>query len=144
MNILNKFIKRAQEDGKVYRDAFLYMQPKKEEHKDRFAQCSECVMWILDINRCTIHGDIEITGDMSCALFVEGDAVTSEDHPPMGLVAPDESGLVDEPVRCENCKYFNGPNVCMLFQQLNQKLPDVFDLDVNVEAKGCCNGFVGK
>jgi len=140
MSILDRFIKNAQEDNKVDRSAFLYMEPKNEENRQEFAQCSTCMMWLYDVNKCSIHGEnVEVTGDMSCSLYVEGKPMTAEEHPPMPLVTPEESGLVSHPVRCENCTHFDGIRICNLYVALNRKVSDLFDLDTNVDPNGCCN-----
>ena len=121
-------------NDKLKRDTFIYLSPKSD---DDFAQCSTCRDWVRD-DHCRIHGpDVDVPGTASCCLYVWGwtlDAGT----PTQAIVTPIESGLVDRDVRCENCKWFEA-NVCMFFDMLNTHLPDVFDLDDHVEAKGCCN-----
>jgi hypothetical protein len=96
---------------------------------------------MFDANKglCSIHGpSVPITAQMSCGLYVHGEPAGGQ----MALVAavtPEESGLVDREVRCENCTFFSGQS-CGLYDKLNGVLPDIFDLDVAVQAKGCCNG----
>lgn len=123
---------------KLERDAFLYLNP--EAYSDNFAQCSTCEMWVEGDNRCTIHGPrVKIQGTASCGFYVPGEPYSqgAETEP---LVTAEESGLVDRPVRCENCQW-GGPSTyrCRLFAGLNERLPDVFDLDEQIEPKGCCN-----
>jgi hypothetical protein len=124
--------------NKLSRDAFLYLNP--EHGLDDFAQCSTCIMWVTTDNRCTIHGPrVKVPGTASCGFYVCGDP-----QPPGtetdALVSAEESGLVDRPVRCENCQW-GGPTTykCRLFMGLNERLPDIFDLDEQIEPKGCCN-----
>lgn len=123
---------------KLERDAFLYLNP--EPGIDDFAQCSSCFMWVHGDNRCIIHGPrVRIPGSASCGFYVYGEPA-SEGTPTKALVTAEESGLVDRPVRCENCQW-GGPTTykCRLFMGLNERLPDIFDLDEQIEPKGCCN-----
>jgi hypothetical protein len=59
------------------------------------------------------------------------------------LFTPKEVGFVSRKVRCENCKYF-GKDRCGLYEMLNKRFPDDFNLDVVVEAMGCCNAQTPK
>jgi len=130
----------------ITRNAFLYMEPKEEKNKDQFAQCSRCMMWTgPDRKTCTIHGkNVQVTGDMSCAIYVQGDPMPEQAGHEVESVNPEESGLVRTAVRCENCVYFKPKtnNECNFFHQLNKKLPKVFDLKEKVSPKGCCNAFI--
>lgn len=121
---------------KITRDAFLYLDPRAP--RDRFAQCSTCRDWVTGDRRCVIHGPkVTVKGSMSCGLYVNGSP-----QPPQtatyARVTPEESGLVDREVRCENCRFF-GDDECGLFRLLNDHMGDYFDLDVKVHAQGCCN-----
>jgi hypothetical protein len=125
--------------NKLSRDAFLYLNP--EPHTPDFAQCSSCQDWVREDNRCIIHGPrVRTPGSASCGFYIFGDP-----QPPgtgtEAVVSAEESGLVDREVRCENCQW-GGPSTykCRLFIGLNERLPDVFDLDEHIEPKGCCNG----
>jgi hypothetical protein len=73
-------------------------------------------------------------GGFSCGLYVPGKPVN---FPVKKYVTPQESGLVDRQVRCENCKF--GGEECGLYKMLNKKMPEVFDLDTKIESKACCN-----
>jgi hypothetical protein len=78
---------------------------------------------------------------MSCGLYVYG-APQPEGTKTLAIVTPTESGLVDREVRCENCKHLltrTDGATCAFFQYLNEEMPDLFDLDTEVEPKGCCN-----
>jgi len=124
---------------RLTRDSFLYLHPAPPV--DRFAQCDTCSMWLVN-DLCAIHGpEIKVTASMSCGLYIHGTPITD---PRPGdskkIVTPAESGLVDRQVRCENCRW-GGPNVytCGLFLLLNTAHPNVFDLDDQIDPKGCCN-----
>lgn len=123
---------------KIGRDAFLYMAP--EAPKTRFAQCSTCRDWVHGDNRCAIHGpSVLVRASLSCGLYVHGPRLPpgTKTH---AYVTPEESGLVDREVRCENCRYFDEKgSECGFYDKLNVELPDDFDLDVKVDAHGCCN-----
>lgn len=122
---------------KINRDAFLYLPPKPP--KASFAQCATCRDWVSGDRRCVIHGPkINVPGSASCGLYVNGvpRMPGTKTHPD---VTPEQSGLVNRAVRCENCKYMEGPALCGLFDMLNKKLPSYFDLDTKIEAQGCCN-----
>lgn len=125
---------------KITRDAFLYMEPDGSEPD--YGQCSACRMFLL--NTCSLHGpDVEVEGGASCGLFVPGEYDASEKKHSQPSVTPDESGLVEREVRCENCAYYEeDEQECELFEMLNEKFPDQFDLDERVAPEGCCNAQV--
>jgi hypothetical protein len=98
-------------------------------------------MWIVN-DLCAIHGtEVKVTAGMSCGLYIHGDPITD---PKPGdakkIVTPNESGLVDRQVRCENCKW-GGKEVyvCGLFSLLNLRHGNIFKLDTSIDPKGCCN-----
>ena|SRR5215467_13703196 len=114
-------------DDGLSRSTFLYLDPKPPE--ETFAQCSTCRDWITS-GYCYIHRPTdEVPGSASCNLYVHGEPMAS--GTPIGAVTPEESGLVDREVRCENCRWFDDDN-CALFEALNIS-------DTKVNAKGCCN-----
>jgi hypothetical protein len=125
---------------KITRATFLYMDPKAPE--DEFAQCGTCVHFLKKLGRCELLGPkVEIDDDDSCGLYAHGTA--EADEVPEALVTPEEAGLVDRQVRCENCKFFDPDSEprehCDLYSQLNRILPKLFDLDRYVDEYGCCN-----
>lgn len=115
------------------RDAFLYLEPKKGQEKD-FAQCKTCMMWTGPRGKtCTIHGShVHISAGHSCGLYVAGPNHADMIGKEMTAVSAEESGLVKEQVRCENCKNLDG-TTCLAFKKL--------DLDDEVKPKACCNGW---
>lgn len=122
---------------KLGRDAFLYLDPRFAP-KNKFAQCSTCRDWVSGDRRCAIHGPkITVAGTASCGLYVWGVPKPAGTET-RTLVTPEESGLVDRDVRCENCRWFEDDQ-CGFFGMLNEELGDFFDLDVRVDAHGCCN-----
>jgi hypothetical protein len=123
--------------AKIKRDAFLYIGPK-ERHKT--GQCSSCFLWIKSREICEIHEpSIDIRGTDSCGFYIHGDPISSWSIKALGLVTPEESGLVRRQTRCENCRFAqNGATVCGLFTMLNNCYSD-FDLDTKIEPQGCCN-----
>jgi hypothetical protein len=121
---------------KVNRAAFLYLDPVRPAAN--FAQCVVCRDWVRGDRKCVIHGPtVNVPGTASCGFFVRG--IT---QPPgtktRPLVTPEESGLVNREVRCENCMFFDD-GYCKFFTRLNDLWPAVFDLDPKVDAHGCCN-----
>jgi hypothetical protein len=121
------------------RSAFLYLSPRGD--KDLFAQCITCRDWVGGDAKCYIHGpNVDVPWTASCGLYVNGEPLPAGSET-YAIVTPIESGLVDREVRCENCKWFDyvEDSICGLFDLLNDALPDVFDLDIHVEEKGCCN-----
>lgn len=124
------------------RSAFIYLEPKAEKHREKFAQCATCIMWTgPKVKTCTIHGtDIEVTGDMSCVFYVQGDPtpeMKGHEHPD---VSTSESDLYKGNVRCENCEHGDASRyVCTLFEQLNEKMDT--HLNTKIDPKGCCNAF---
>ena len=120
---------------KIGQEAFLYLQPLDSE--ERFAQCSTCRDWVMEDDRCVIHGPyITVVSTASCGLYVEG-APQQSGTRTESIVTPSETGLTDREVRCENCYHFT--DICELFKKLNETLPDLFDIDIHVDSKGCCN-----
>lgn len=123
---------------KLERDAFLYLSP--EPGMEDFAQCGTCTMWVEGDNRCMIHGPrVKVPETASCGFYLCGDPEPKGTET-YALVSAEESGLVDRPVRCENCQW-GGPSTyrCRFFMGLNERLPEIFDLDEQIEPKGCCN-----
>lgn len=123
---------------KLGAEAFLYLNP--EPNTPEFAQCATCRDWVTGDNLCVIHGPhTNVTGSMSCGLYVWGPP-QPEGAATAAIVTPTESGLVDREVRCENCIHFDEQeHKCSFFDFLNSVSPELFDIDVNVEPKGCCN-----
>lgn len=126
--------------AKLGRETFLYLSPAPDV--DEFAQCMTCRDWVGGDDRCCIHGPhVAVYGTMSCGLYVYGAPQPSGTHT-LAIVTPEESGLVNREVRCENCihlvTHLDG-NECAFFRHLNEEMPELFDLDVKVEPKGCCN-----
>lgn len=123
---------------KLKRDAFLYLDPRFQP-KARFAQCSTCRDWVAD-RHCVIHGPkITVRSTASCGFYVWGVPHPAGTETRM-RVTPEESGLVDREVRCENCRHYDPKgSECEFYDKLNVELPDLFDLDVKVDKQGCCN-----
>lgn len=124
--------------AKLGRDCFLYLAPRFAP-KTRFAQCSTCRDWTLD-RRCVIHGPrVTVPGTASCGLYVWG-TPHNKGKPTSAKVTPEESGLVDREVRCENCKWADEAGYeCGFYKLLNERLPTVFELDIKIDPHGCCN-----
>jgi hypothetical protein len=126
---------------KITRATFLYMDPRQPAGK--FAQCGTCQWWIPGQDRCVQHSEGDkIDGDDSCGLYSPM-ATRDKDAKPLGLVTPQESGLVSRKVRCQNCMFFDPTTEsrkhCDLYTQLNRVMPALFDLDRYVDEHGCCN-----
>jgi hypothetical protein len=138
MRDLIKLIEQAQGLGDlILRDAFLYLPPKGDP--DDFAQCGSCGMFIPDQQRCWLFGaDHEVVANASCGLYINGQP--SNDQQPQNKVTPEQAGYNLGQVRCENCKWLDG-TTCELYVLLNEKLPQVFDLDTKVNPYGCCNAW---
>jgi hypothetical protein len=125
---------------KVNRAAFLYLDPVRPAAN--FAQCVRCRDWVRGDRKCVIHGPtVNVPGTASCGFFVDGPT-----QPPgtktHAWVTPEESGLVNRDVRCENCKYYeneDNESECGLFRMLNGWHHDMFELDEKVDKHGCCN-----
>jgi hypothetical protein len=124
---------------KINRDTFLYLAPRFAP-KSRWAQCSTCRDWVSGDRKCVIHGPkVNVVGGASCGLYVWG-VPRPAGTETRAKVTPEESGLVVRDVRCQNCRWFDDADgECEFFRLLNEKLPDVFDLDVKVDKLGCCN-----
>src|SRR5258706_18961 len=107
-----------------------------EEDKE-FAQCGTCWLFNAEKERCAILGsDFKVDDDDSCNFFLKGEI--PKDLKLVARVTPKNAGFVERRVRCENCKY-GGDNECKLYKMLNEKFPDIFDLDEKIEPRACCN-----
>ena len=130
-------IEEAGNQSKLDRSVFLYMDPKSP--KDEFAQCSTCVHFLPESQRCTLFGkDDKVVANASCNLYAHG--TPKEDQEILESMSPKDAGYLTGQVRCENCSWFNSDSTCGLFQELN-KLKDIFNLNTKVDPKGCCNGY---
>ena len=124
---------------KVTRQAFSYLPPKGDPEK--FAQCETCRVWTgPESNTCLILGKEHVTGDMSCNYYQHGKPSISGAGKEHRILTPKQAGLVHRPVRCENCAFFDADGgYCELYEHLNDEFPEVFDLEKDVDAHGCCN-----
>lgn len=149
---------------RIERDAFLFLAPKNRE--EEFAQCGPCRMFVpekylsgMSGDRCIIHGSqVKIDDDDSCGFMcpwptADWSAVDQviRDHAAElmknipGSVSPEESGLVSRRVQCHRCRFADEKvEACGLYAALNDAFPDMFDLDVEIEAHSCCNGQMPK
>lgn len=136
---MNPFQRKLVRTEPIKRDAFLYLEPKDDDPD--FAQCEDCKMFLAEHGLCSLHGkDIKIKPTMSCGFFVPGGpADESEMEHVSTAVTPQESGLVDRQVRCENCVSFDGHGICKLYQMLNRSDSTNWSLNVAVKPQGCCN-----
>ena len=124
---------------KIGREAFIYL----DGDTDDFAQCGSCWKFSPEKERCSILGpDFEVDADDSCCLYEKGEPLKG--LPLIERVTPEEAGFVNREVRCENCLHTEGNGKCNLFDTLNKKLPNLFNLDVRITAKGCCNAQTPK
>lgn len=124
----------------ITRATFLYFDPRNPENK--FAQCFGCVNFINDKGLCVLLSAANKIGpNYSCGSYSPGPNATGKE--PLGLLTPEEVGLVERQVRCENCVFFDEKTEprkhCDLYTQLNLILPGVFNLDRYVDEYGCCN-----
>lgn len=131
---LKSLIMEKKSGEKITRDAFIYLDPKGD--KKNFAQCATCRLWTG--TGCLILGKTKVTCDMSCNYYVNGTPAKDSAGKEEALLTSKEAGLVTRKVRCENCRSFKD-GICQLYQALNKRLPDIFDLNEKVDAQGCCN-----
>jgi hypothetical protein len=118
---------------KIKRDAFIYLSSNTKD----FAQCGTCWLFNAEKERCAILGPkFEVDDDDSCNFYLKGEHLKGMKL--QALVTPKNAGFADRKVRCENCR-FSSNNECRLYSMLNEKLPDVFDLDSKIEPRACCN-----
>jgi hypothetical protein len=122
----------------ITRDAFGYQEDNRGNK-----QCGQCIMWVPDKMRCTVHGEGEpVYHFSSCDYYIHGEPQSGRKA--VKLLTPEESGLVHRQVRCENCWFLDrggaeGSIHCDLFEKLNKIRPQLFDLEEAVEPGGCCN-----
>ena len=124
---------------KIGRWAFLYMEPSDPGSAKDFAQCSTCQLFMPGKKRCGIFGpDDVVKANASCGLYLQGKP--HDDQPIQAIVSPEAAGYVEGKVRCENCSWYDD-GICGLFADLDEKMPDTFDLGSTVSPKGCCNAW---
>lgn len=134
INIINEADNASSK--KIGRWAFLYLEPKNNQ--TNFAQCSTCVSFLPDRQRCALFSNNDkVLASASCGFYINGKPNNNQKL--LNSVTPDEAGYIEETVRCENCKY--GGKDCGLFQKLNDSLPSIFDLNTKIKKKGCCNAW---
>jgi len=96
--------------------------------------CARCVMFLTDTKRCSIHGEkVPIEGSMVCGFYVHGKPMTSKEHPPMTLVTPEESGLINTRDGGTHCAS------CMHYLKVAQGCEKVMG---HIEDDGCCNSWL--
>ena len=121
---------------KVRRDAFGYLEPREKE--EAFAQCATCALWLKGKERCFLHGaGVKVDEDDACNYYCPGEPM--EEGKPLGVLTPEQSGLVGREVGCRHCRFFVGGDRCNLYTELNRAMPTVFQLDVTVHPLACCN-----
>lgn len=101
---------------------------------------------------CIIHGSkVAVGPNYSCGLYcvwpkgspnpevIRDHAYELVGNLP-GSVTPEQSGLVERQVRCENCVFYRSTEgQCGLYDTLNRSLPGMFELNSKVDKHGCCN-----
>lgn len=129
--------KAASSQTKIDRSAFLYLSPATKDHT--FAQCGSCCFFMPKKQQCSIFSDdIKVIAKASCGLYIHGKP--NDQQPVTAQVTSKEAGYVETSVRCENCHWVR-EKTCNLYATLNQSLPDIFDLNTDIEDQACCNGF---
>ena len=120
---------------RITRDAFLYL----DGHSDDFAQCGTCV---FGHDHCAIMGGGKVSAKRgSCGYYILAGTAHTVGHP-IAHLTREQTGYVERRVRCENCQYYSNTSTCRLFERLNKRFPDIFDLDPQVRMQGCCNAQV--
>lgn len=119
------------------KSVFLYLEYKKDSYgtKEQFAQCASCHMF--SGSTCLLMSKTQkITPTMTCGFYSNGKPQTDKVGQESNSVTPQEAGLLDAKVRCENCHFFqDSDNDCQLFKVLN--------IDHKVEPIACCNAWRG-
>jgi len=124
-------------DSKIKRDAFLYQDPKGDP--DKFAQCESCVAFTGKSCAVFPKGNTVSPGG-SCGVYRHGKGDPDMLGKETGQFSKTQAGYVERQVRCENCAYFHDEKThCELFEKLNKQWPHIFDLDKDVNPKGCCD-----
>lgn len=96
-------------------------------------RCDRCIMWVSDVNRCTILGPtVEVKANMICGLYVYGTPTTSERADIVAHVEPQEVGLGWGDTSCGNCRYGDGASNC--------GHPGLQPFPIDNQG-GCCNAW---
>ena len=148
-------------EPKITRSALLYLEPREGiDGKEYFALCGSCQNFIPEAkmrgavrgNRCSLLGsNFPVTDDSFCRAYMpnsDGQACSHcQDHAAeemiegqRGAVSAWDVGYVpDETGRCSDCRHFDAvESECEMFEELNEKLPAVFDLNCEVKPCGRC------
>lgn len=54
------------------------------------------------------------------------------------------SGKTGPNVGCKSCFYYDSPDECELFEMLNERMPEAFELDKNVAPNAGCKAHIAK
>jgi hypothetical protein len=139
-DLINLIEQSQQKAQPLVRAAFLYLPPTGD--KTDFAQCGSCTFFMPGKQRCSLFGAHDkVVSNASCGLYVQGKP--HDDQKILNKVTPENAGYNLGQVRCENCNWLDG-HTCTLFKMLSEKMPDVFDLDPDVDPHGCCNAWQGE
>lgn len=164
---LRKEIRRAVDkdddsDFRIDRSAFLYLGPRERDTNSTFSACGACRLWVDKVEgceggRCLIHGsDVVVDEADSCGYWLawpdgKVNETSVKNHAKalaQGMepsVVPTESGLVEGPVQCRHCEFFESREKrCGLYSRLNKETEGLFALDEEVSPYGCCNAWTGK
>ncbi len=149
-------------EPRLNRSALGYIEPRVGiDGASSFCQCDSCMHFVPENamrgavvgDRCLILGaTFPVSGESSCAYFLpwptgaaDADDV-SENAEDMiegerGSITPYDAGFVrDTKVRCMNCRSFESDeSECSLYEALNDKLPNVWQLDCSVKGGACCS-----
>ena len=105
------------------------------------SECRDCMMWIPDHERCTVHGEGDaIRGVGSCGFFINGKPAKGEE--PMGLITVRQSGYVENPYgtgfSCKRCTFWEDQKLgCRI---VNPNSPG--DTPGIIHGDACCNAWV--
>jgi hypothetical protein len=140
---LERQLKEAQkknQDFRIDRAAFLYMEPKQGQSPKKYAQCGAC--WKFTGQSClefSTSDKIEAGG--TCGLYSYGTPRADMAGQESGGTTPKDAGYIVREVRCENCVSLNG-TTCQRFKDLSESKPEYYKLDASVNPKGCCNANI--
>lgn len=139
--------------ARIGRDAFIFMSCPENIAPQDHAQCVSCKKLVpstatqLGHDACAELGsEVTVGPRYSCGLYSPWPSgqpdpdIIAEHAAKLGPegVPPEEAGLVEREVRCENCVYPNG-DACGLFELLNQLAPEAFALEPAIRGQDCCN-----
>ena len=121
--------------GQAPKQGVLYMHLPGTDY-----ECHDCNMWIPGKDRCTVHGEDDVTlATGSCGFFIKGKPMGGSPH---GAVTFMQSGYVENPYgtgfSCKRCTFWESQKLGCTVVEPNSPGDD----PGIIHGDACCNAWV--